>query len=75
MRLADCNRLAFGAVARYPLRTSMMLLATSIGVSAVLMLTALGESARGYVSAEFRSLGTNMIIVLPGKATDGTVAR
>ena len=73
MKFIDCNRVAFGAIARYPLRTAMLLLATSIGVGAVLLLTALGESARGYVNAEFTSLGTNMIIVIPGKTeTAGT---
>ena len=50
MRLADCNRLALGAVLRAPLRTAMMLLATAIGVGSVLLLTSLGESARNYVS-------------------------
>jgi len=73
MRFSDCTRVAFGAVARYPMRTGMMLLATSIGVSAVLLLTALGESARGYVSQAFQELGTNMVIVIPGKTeTTGT---
>jgi len=73
MRFVDCNRIAFGAMVRYPLRTGMMLLATSIGVGAVLLLTALGESARGYVSDAFQELGTNMVIVLPGKTeTTGT---
>ncbi len=74
MRFIDCNRIAFGAVTRYPLRTSMMLLATSIGVGAVLLLTALGESARGYVSAQFQSLGTNLIIVFPGKSETSGVS-
>ena len=67
MRLLDCNQLALGAVLRYPLRTAMMLLATSIGVGSVVVLTSLGESARNYVSAEFQSLGTDLLIVLPGK--------
>ncbi len=38
MRATDCIRVSFGAVVRYPLRTGMMLLATSIGVGAVLLL-------------------------------------
>jgi len=67
MRLADCNRLALGAVLRAPLRTAMMLLATAIGVGSVLLLTSLGESARNYVSGEFEALGTRLLIVLPGK--------
>ncbi|MFQ5634155.1 MAG: ABC transporter permease [Gammaproteobacteria bacterium] len=67
MRFADCNRIALGAVLRYPLRTTMMLLATSIGVGSVLVLTSMGESAREYVTAEFRELGTRLVIVIPGK--------
>ena len=74
MKIIDCNRIAFGAVMRYPLRTSMMLLATSIGVGAVLLLTALGESARGYVTNQFRSLGTNLVIIFPGKSETSGVS-
>jgi len=67
MRFADRNRIALGALLRYPLRTAMMLLATAIGVGAVVVLTGLGEAARLYVTGEFRSLGTNLLIVLPGR--------
>lgn len=67
MTFMDCNRVAFHALSRYPLRTAMMLVATAIGVAAVLVLTSLGEAARGYVTDEFRSLGTHLLIVLPGK--------
>ncbi|MCC7256936.1 MAG: ABC transporter permease [Gammaproteobacteria bacterium] len=45
----------------------MMLLATAIGVAAVLVLTALGEAARRFVAEEFQSLGTHLLVVLPGK--------
>ncbi|RMF98269.1 MAG: FtsX-like permease family protein [Gammaproteobacteria bacterium] len=68
MRLLDCNRLAGGALLRAPARTFMMLLATAIGVAAVVVLTSLGEAARRFVTDEFRSLGTNLIIVLPGRS-------
>lgn len=67
MTFTDCTRVAYGALVRYPLRTAMMLLATAIGVAAVLVLTSLGEAARRFVSEEFRSLGTNLLVVLPGK--------
>ncbi len=67
MRFADRNRVALGALFRYPLRTAMMLLATAIGVAAVVVLTSLGEGARLYVTGEFRSLGTHLLIVLPGR--------
>jgi putative ABC transport system permease protein len=45
-----------------------------IGVAAVLVLTALGEGARRYVVEQFSSLGTNLLVVLPGKTeTSGLV--
>ena len=68
MRIMDCNRLASGSLLRAPGRTFMMLLATAIGVAAVVVLTSLGEAARRFVTDEFRSLGTNLIIVLPGRS-------
>ena len=39
----------------------------TVGVGAVIMLTALGEGARAYVSNEFANLGSNLLIVVPGK--------
>ena len=58
MRARDTVRLAAESMLRYPLRTVMMLHATSIGVAAVLALTSLGEGARRFVTGEFSSLGT-----------------
>src|SRR5690606_24147960 len=52
----------------YRSRTLLMLLAMGIGVAAVLMLTALGEGARQYVRGEFSSLGTHLVIVIPGRS-------
>jgi putative ABC transport system permease protein len=45
-----------------------MMLAMSIGVAAVVLLTALGDGARRYVVGEFSALGANLVIVLPGRA-------
>jgi putative ABC transport system permease protein len=56
------------ALRRYPLRTAMLLTAISIGVAAVVTLTAVGEGARRYVTGQFSSLGTELLIVLPGRA-------
>lgn len=44
-----------------------MLLAMAIGVGSVMVLTALGEGARRYVTSEFSQLGTNLLVVLPGR--------
>ena len=44
-----------------------MLLAMSIGVSSVLLLTAVGEGTRRYVNNQFMNLGSHLLIVMPGK--------
>ncbi len=48
-------------------RALLALSGVAIGVAAVVVLTALGEGARLYVVNQFAELGTNLIIVLPGK--------
>ena len=45
-----------------------MLLAMAIGVASVIFITALGEGAQQYVSRQFTSLGTHILIVLPGRS-------
>ncbi|MGR9099167.1 MAG: ABC transporter permease [Gammaproteobacteria bacterium] len=67
MRIHDVFSHAAAAIFAQPLRASLILLAMSIGVASVSILTALGESARGYVVHEFESLGTHLVIVLPGR--------
>jgi putative ABC transport system permease protein len=64
----DITRFSWGALHGYPTRTLLMLLAMAIGVAAVVVLTSLGEGARRYVTDEFSSLGTNLLIVLPGRS-------
>jgi putative ABC transport system permease protein len=67
MRLADTLQFASGSLRGSPTRTLLMMLAMAIGVAAVVVLTALGEGARRYVVDQFASLGTNLVIVLPGR--------
>jgi putative ABC transport system permease protein len=44
------------------------LLGVGIGVASVIVLTSLGEGARRYITDEFASLGSNLLIVVPGKS-------
>lgn len=67
MKLVDTLHFASGSLRGSPTRTLLMILAMSIGVAAVVILTALGEGARLYVVNQFASLGTNLVIVLPGR--------
>ena len=71
MRFADLMRFAREAASGNPLRASLLVLAMAIGVAAVVVLTALGDGARRYVMNEFSSLGSNLVIVLPGRSQTG----
>ena len=68
MRPADVLALALGSLGSNWRRTALIALATAIGVTSVLLLTALGEGAHRYVLGQFESLGTNLLIVLPGRS-------
>lgn len=67
MRLIDVVQFASNSLHGSRARTGLMILAMSIGVAAVVVLTALGEGARLYVVNQFSSLGTNLVLVFPGR--------
>ena len=71
VRAPDLIRFARDAATGNPLRASLLVLAMAIGVAAVVVLTALGDGARRYVINQFSSLGTNLVIVLPGRSQTG----
>lgn len=68
MKIIDTFRYARDAVTGTPLRTGLLLLAMSIGVASIVILTALGDGARRYVVGQFSAIGTNLVIVLPGRS-------
>lgn len=67
MRFTDVVHFAAASLRGSRARTLLMILAMAIGVAAVVILTALGEGARRYVINEFSSLGTNLVLVFPGR--------
>ena len=69
----DTLTFAADAALGTPVRTALMVLAMAIGVAAVVVLTALGEGARRYVMGEFSALGSNLVVVLPGRTNTGGI--
>jgi putative ABC transport system permease protein len=67
VRTADLLVFAGTALLRHRLRTLLSLLGVAIGVTSVVVLTSLGEGARRYVLGQFTALGTNLVVVIPGK--------
>ena len=67
MSFRDLFAFSAGALRGHRLRAGLSLLGVAIGIASVVVLTSLGEGARLYVTGEFASLGSNLLIVLPGK--------
>jgi putative ABC transport system permease protein len=63
----DALRFAASALLQNRRRSGLSLLGVAIGVIAVVSLTAIGEGALRYVTGQFASLGSSLVIVVPGK--------
>lgn len=67
MRRPDALRFAAVALLRQRTRALVLILAVSLSVTSVLLLTALGEGARRYVAEQFSSLGKDLLVMFPGR--------
>lgn len=50
-------------------RSFLTMLGVIIGVAAVILLVSIGEGARTYIHRELGNLGTNILVVVPGKTS------
>lgn len=67
MQTWDLVRFAVQALLAHRLRSLLTLIGIAVGITAVVLLTAIGEGIHRFVLAEFTQFGTNLIKVLPGK--------
>ncbi|HUA33782.1 MAG TPA: ABC transporter permease [Candidatus Binataceae bacterium] len=61
------------ALTRNKMRAALTMLGIFIGVAAVIAMVAVGNGARSSVQDQIASLGTNLIVVLPGATTSNGV--
>jgi putative ABC transport system permease protein len=73
MRPADLVASATRALQANPLRSALTALGVIIGVSSVVAMVALGSGAQQQVQNSINSLGSNLLIVVPGAAQAGGV--
>ncbi|RYE88253.1 MAG: FtsX-like permease family protein [Myxococcales bacterium] len=66
-------RVAFRALLRNKMRSFLTMLGVIIGVAAVIAMVAIGEGAKARVEAAFASMGTNLLILMPGSTNVGGV--
>jgi putative ABC transport system permease protein len=73
MTLFDAFRSALDALRAHKLRSLLTMLGIVIGVAAVISTVSIGGGAREEVVGRIKSLGANLIVVIPGNITQGGV--
>jgi putative ABC transport system permease protein len=67
----DGARIATGALRVNVLRSLLTMLGIMIGVGAVIVMVAIGAGARDMIGQQIRSIGSNLILVIPGATVQG----
>ncbi len=71
MRIAEAWRVALDALRASRLRSLLTMFGVLIGVSAVVVLVGIGTGAKQEVEAQVEGLGSNLLLVVPGKVQFG----
>ena len=67
MNTLDTFQFAFRSLTAHRLRTILSASGIAIGIAAVILLTAIGDSVQRFVLSEFTQFGTNIVTITPGK--------
>ncbi len=62
---------AYQAISHNRMRSALTMLGVLIGVAALIAMVAIGQGANEQVAKQLESLGTNLVVVLPGATTSG----
>lgn len=72
MSLAEAWRVAFAALRANRMRSALTMLGVIIGVAAVVALVGIGTGAKQAVEHQVEGLGSNLLLVVPGRLNVGT---
>ena len=68
MNPRDAFLVAIHALRANKVRAALTMLGVVIGVASVILLTSIGEGARAYLQEQFAGMGTNLVLITPGKS-------
>jgi len=71
MKQSTLLKVASQSILKNKLRTLLTMLGIVIGVGAVIVMVAIGNGAQMMIQTQIKSLGTNLIIVMPGSGVMG----
>ena len=69
MLLRDLLHLTSSSLVTHRMRSFLTMLGIAVGITAVVLLTSIGEGIHKFVLAEFTQFGTNLIAINPGRTT------
>jgi putative ABC transport system permease protein len=69
MNFFETFRVAFEAIVSNKVRSGLTMLGVIIGVMAVILLVSIGAGAQAYITKELTGMGTNLLIITPGKTS------
>ncbi len=67
MSIFECISTALRSLSQNKVRAFLTTLGVIIGVMSVILLVSLGEAAQAYIENEFAGMGSNVLIISPGK--------
>jgi putative ABC transport system permease protein len=73
MVISTSLRIALNALKANKMRSLLTMLGIIIGVAAVVIMVAIGSGASAKITAQIESVGSNLLIVIPGATTAGGV--
>ncbi|MBN2720967.1 MAG: ABC transporter permease [Proteobacteria bacterium] len=73
MKTLNLFRAALTAIVRNKMRSFLTMLGIIIGVASVVALVSLGAGAQSDIESQINSMGTNMVIIMPGSSDFGGI--
>ena len=71
MRIRDAFKTATRSLTHGKMRSILTMLGIIIGISSVIVLMSIGQSAQDLILGQVQSIGSNLIIVMPGAPSNG----
>jgi putative ABC transport system permease protein len=75
MKTTTLLTVASQSILKNKMRTLLTMLGIVIGVGAVIVMVAVGHGAQSQIEKQIKSLGTNLLIVMPGATQQGGVSQ
>ena len=69
MKVDEAFQIAFDAIRINKMRAFLTMLGIIIGVAAVILLVSIGSGLQKYITQQFEDLGSNLVMVMPGKVS------